>query len=103
MTVAELSREPEMSRLAEDDALNASKDTFVGGTGPAGIGADRDEESSLPRQKSKGGVMGAAERCMDLLVEYGVEERGIQPVPIEASHDFMIDGLWLMLNRSESR
>jgi hypothetical protein len=37
-------------------------------------------DMEAPRQR-RGGVLGAVGKFMDLLVEYGVEERGIQPRP----------------------
>ncbi|KAL7421288.1 hypothetical protein Q5752_004173 [Cryptotrichosporon argae] len=39
-----------------------------------------DEEAGVYRHRS-GGIKGAANRAMELLVEHGVEERGIQPRP----------------------
>jgi len=39
-----------------------------------------DEEGAPPRRRRRG-ILGAGQRFMDLLVEHGVEERGIQPRP----------------------
>lgn len=55
------------------------------------LGLDDDPESGVTDDKyveerrRAGGVRGAAGRAMDFLVEHGVEERGIDPVPEDVS------------------
>lgn len=49
---------------------------------PAADGYREDESmTSQPPPKQYKGVAGRFERGMDFLVEHGVEERGIQPLP----------------------
>lgn len=51
---------------------------------PVGSGSEASLAASAPR---KGGLVGKAERAMDFLVEHGVEERGIQPRPVDVGRE----------------
>ncbi|ODN73175.1 hypothetical protein L202_07738 [Cryptococcus amylolentus CBS 6039] len=57
-----------------------------------------DEESGTRRRRpEQGGVVGMAKRTMDILVEHGVEERGIEPRP---EHDRDELNIWSYLPQS---